>query len=478
MPCSRSSSAAAWVIALTPNAPAAQSPRPGGGAARRAAGCLNHRCGRALLEQEGAGRREEGEGGAGGGGGPGIERLGRSACDRPAAERAAAIAAVGCRGVEDEIDRAVRCGRLLEHLAHARLVGHVAAHGERACGGDAGQRLLRPRDARHGPALGDEQLDRGATEVAGSEDDCAPAGEDGSLIHRSIPDRSALAAATCPRWTRRRAGTPRGASRIGWLRTEPLWKHRHTFGTKGVSLRETPCFEPPVRSGRAGSWQWRRVRSRDACPHARRACPEKDDPRGRGQPADATRRAAARDAPRRGPVRRGGDARRRGRRAAAAQRQRPQGQHDAARGGGQRRGRDPRRRRRLQGDPRPHRRRGTEGQRRAQADPPRAQLRRGARAREHRRARRACRRRRQLHPARHGGVDVRRPDAARVPVAPRGGPHERGHRPPVVPLPHAGRPRGAAPARAEPALRQGRLPRARGGRVSRRRATSMRPTRG
>ena len=64
-------------------------------------------------------------------------------------------------------------------------------------------------------------------------------------------------------------------------------------------------------------------------------------------------------------------------------------------------------------------------------------LRRGARAREHRRARRARRRRRQLHPPRHGGVDVRRPDAARVPVAARGGARERRHRPPVVPLPHA-----------------------------------------
>ena len=120
---------------------------------------------------------------------------------------------------------------------------------------------------------------------------------------------------------------------------------------------------------------------------------EARDPRRRRQPADAARRAPARDAPRRGPVRRGRDARRGRRRAAAAQRQRPQGQHDAARRGRQRRGRDPRRRRRVRGDPRPHRRRGAAGQRRAEADPPRAQLRRGARAREHRRARRACGRR-------------------------------------------------------------------------------------
>ena len=108
MPCSRSSSAAACVIALHAERARGPEAAPGGGAARRAAGRLDHRRGRALLEQERAGRGEEREGGAGRGGGPGVERLGRRACDRPAAERAAAIAAVGCRGVEDEIDRAVR----------------------------------------------------------------------------------------------------------------------------------------------------------------------------------------------------------------------------------------------------------------------------------------------------------------------------------------------------------------------------------
>ena len=137
--------------------------------------------------------------------------------------------------------------------------------------------------------------------------------------------------------------------------------------------------------GQAVAWGGRRVRPRDACPRPRRARPEKDDPRRRGQPPAAARRSEARDAPRRRAVRRRGDARRRGRRAAAAQRQRPQGQHDAPRRGGQRRGRDPRRRRRLQGDPRPHRGRAAAGQRRAQADPPRSHLRRRARAREHRR---------------------------------------------------------------------------------------------
>ena len=63
--------------------------------------------------------------------------------------------------------------------------------------------------------------------------------------------------------------------------------------------------------------------------------------------------------------------------------------------------------------------------------------------RQHRRARRARRRARQLRPARHGGVDVRRRDPAGVPGAARGRPRERRHRPAVVPLPHARRPRGA-----------------------------------
>ena len=108
MPCSRSSSAAACVIALHAERAGGPEPAAGGGAARRAAGRLDHRRGRPLLEQEGARGREERERGAGRGGGPGVERLRRRAGDRPAAERAAAIAAVGCRGVDDEVDGAVR----------------------------------------------------------------------------------------------------------------------------------------------------------------------------------------------------------------------------------------------------------------------------------------------------------------------------------------------------------------------------------
>ena len=243
MPCSRSSSAAAWVIALHAERAGSPEAAPGGGAARRAAGCLDHRCGRALLEQERAGRREEGEGGAGRGGGPGIERLGRGACDRAAAERAAAVAAVGCRGVEDEIDRAVRRGRLLEHRAHARLVGHVAAHGERAGGGDAGERLLRPGDAGHGPALGDEQLDRrrGRGCALRRRRRCGREGRSRSSP-RSIPDRFALRRPPVPRsdsgeWDGdRHVRSP--ASR--WLHRAPLW-NVVTLSAR----RESPSGRPP-----------------------------------------------------------------------------------------------------------------------------------------------------------------------------------------------------------------------------------------
>ena len=47
-----------------------------------------------------------------------------------------------------------------------------------------------------------------------------------------------------------------------------------------------------------------------------------------------------------------------------------------------------------------------------------------------------------------------------LPPAARGGSRPGRHRAPGVPLPHRERPRVAAPARAEPALREGRLPRA------------------
>ena len=156
-----------------------------------------------------------------------------------------------------------------------------------------------------------------------------------------------------------------------------------------------------------------------------------------------------------------------------------QGEHDAARRGRRERGRDARRRRRLRGDPRPHRRRTPAGQRRAQADPPRPRLRRGARAREHRRARRARCRARQLRPARHGGVGLRRPDAAGLSVvcartatrtsAPCSSPTSTA-RPADL--------EGLLDLDAEPPLRQGRLPRAAGGRLPGEEATSTRPTSG
>lgn len=127
-----------------------------------------------LLEQEGSRGREEGEGGAGRRGSPGIECFGRRAGDRPTAKRAAAIAAVGRCCVDDEIDGAVRCGRLLEHSSDARLVGDVSLRRPRTRGADGRERLLRASDTGHGPTFRDEQLDHGAAQIARTEHDGAP----------------------------------------------------------------------------------------------------------------------------------------------------------------------------------------------------------------------------------------------------------------------------------------------------------------
>ena len=145
--------------------------RATGGAARH----LDHRRGSILGDEKGTGGREERERGACGCRGPRFVRVGSCLRDRPAAERPAAIAAVGRGGVDDEIDAAVSLGCLLERRPHARLIGHVGPEGECTGLGDAGQRRLGARDACHGPPLRAEQVDDSLAEVAGTEDNGAPA---------------------------------------------------------------------------------------------------------------------------------------------------------------------------------------------------------------------------------------------------------------------------------------------------------------
>ena len=175
MPCSRSSSAAACVIALTPKAPAAQRPRPP--AARRDEPPVTWTsvAGAPCVEQELAAGRQEREGRARGGGRPGVERLGLRLRDRAAAERAASIAPVGRRRVHDQVDAAVGRGRLFEHLPHAGLVRDVCPERERARGRHALERRVRPGRARHSPALVAQKLQRGHPEIPRAEDDGAAA---------------------------------------------------------------------------------------------------------------------------------------------------------------------------------------------------------------------------------------------------------------------------------------------------------------
>ena len=107
MRCSRSSAAAAWVSARTPNAPAAHSPRPGMPRRDGAARDLHDRRVAALLEQEARGGAEERERPAHRHRRPVLEAARPGLGERAAAERPGAAAAVGRRGVDDEVDAAV-----------------------------------------------------------------------------------------------------------------------------------------------------------------------------------------------------------------------------------------------------------------------------------------------------------------------------------------------------------------------------------
>ena len=246
MPCSRSSSAAACVIALTPNAPAAQRPAPGGGAARRAAGRLNHGCGRSLVEQERAGSGEEGKGGAGRGGGPRIERLGRRARDRSTAERAAAVAAVGCCRVEDEIDGAVRRSGLLEHratLAWSVTSPRTARAPAAVMPASVSSERATPVTAQ--PSARSSSIARPA-EIACSEDDRVPGDE--RVAHVSqYPGPAQLHAGSSVR-VGRRAGLdpPRELVRMATpdapVGTSSRLRH------EGDLLRETPRHGVPAPS--------------------------------------------------------------------------------------------------------------------------------------------------------------------------------------------------------------------------------------
>ena len=328
-------------------------------------------------------------------------------------------------------------GRLLEHRAHARLVGDVAAHGERARGGDAGERLLRAGDAGDGPALGDEQLDRGAAEIARSEDDGAP-GARGAVAHVSqYPDRRAPAArSSAVRAAGQLADPPRALVRMA-SPDAPVGRSSH-FRHEGDLLRETPRHRSASPFGRAGSRSG--VESAPEMPALARV-----------EPALRKTILAAAESPR---LQRG--VRRHGMRLGAARfvagetlddavvvlrrlnEQRARGEHDPARRGRRERGRDARR---------------SSTRTRTILDRIAAERLRVnvalklthlglafdeelARANIGELVAHAAGAR-QLHPARHGGVGVRRRDAARVPRAARGGPCERRHRPPVVPLPHA-----------------------------------------
>ena len=105
--------------------------------------------------------------------GPAVEGIGCGLGDGTAAERSAALAAVGRGGIDDQIDVTMGLGDLLECLLHARWIGHVGSQRERAEAPDAFKGGLGPRGPGHRPALCQQELDDRLAEVARAKDEGA-----------------------------------------------------------------------------------------------------------------------------------------------------------------------------------------------------------------------------------------------------------------------------------------------------------------
>ena len=153
MPWGRSSSAAALVIARTPNDPAAHRPRPA--VARRVEPPVTctRVAGRACLiaNRPLADRNEKAARPAPL---PTIKAVKVGLGNRTAAERPGASAAVCSGRVQHELDPSVSNGRPLQRAVHARGVGHISLQRERASRADAVQVLCdRATPATAQPSL-------------------------------------------------------------------------------------------------------------------------------------------------------------------------------------------------------------------------------------------------------------------------------------------------------------------------------------